>query len=345
VLTLAVQTRGLPPGPRAASSLADASSEAALVAMTELSSGLSGLDDWLDGGAAIPATERPAAEARPRRAPLPVVRYLVQPGDSLASIAQAFDLDVPTLLTANEIDDPDLLPVGMDIRLPAQKGVVYRVEPGDTLQRIARLFDLPAREIARANGLADAEYIVIGEELMLPGARPLPPPPPSALPTSLDPEPAVAESAPGASGAAAVSARLDVSAGARAGAALLRLSWPAGGPITTYFGDVGWTSPRGHSGLDIAAPYGSPVGAAAAGRVVLATRYGGPYGTEVIIDHGGGLRTIYGHLSRLDVETGDRVERGEVVGLVGSTGFSTGPHLHFEVRVNGELRNPLGFLP
>jgi murein DD-endopeptidase MepM/ murein hydrolase activator NlpD len=125
----------------------------------------------------------------------------------------------------------------------------------------------------------------------------------------------------------------------------LGLLWPASGRITTHFGTVGWTSPRGHAGLDIAAPWGAPVLSAGSGRVLVATQAGGPYGYQIIVDHGDGLRTVYGHLSALQVETGQEVVRGEQIGRIGSTGFSTGPHLHFEVRHNGELRNPLSFLP
>jgi murein DD-endopeptidase MepM/ murein hydrolase activator NlpD len=120
--------------------------------------------------------------------------------------------------------------------------------------------------------------------------------------------------------------------------------WPARGPISTYFGFVGPLSPRGQAGIDIAAPMGAPVLAAQSGVVDLATRDGG-YGIYVVIDHGGGVRTLYAHLSQLLVSPGQSVGRGEQIGLVGSTGFSTGPHLHFEVRQNGALRDPLALLP
>ena len=122
------------------------------------------------------------------------------------------------------------------------------------------------------------------------------------------------------------------------------LAWPADGPITTYFGEVGWTSPRGHAGLDIAAPWGAPVVAAAAGQVILAAPTSGGYGIEVILDHGHDLRTIYAHLSELEVEAGEYVAAGRLIGRVGSTGYSTGPHLHFEVRQGEELRDPLDHL-
>jgi murein DD-endopeptidase MepM/ murein hydrolase activator NlpD len=124
-----------------------------------------------------------------------------------------------------------------------------------------------------------------------------------------------------------------------------RFTWPATGPITSYFGEVDWTSPRGHSGLDIGAPMGAPVRAMAKGQVVMATRSGDGYGIKVVIDHGRGLHTLYAHLSQLNVEEGERVRRGEVIGLVGSTGFSTGPHLHFEVLQDDVLRDPLAYLP
>lgn len=97
---------------------------------------------------------------------------------------------------------------------------------------------------------------------------------------------------------------------------------------------------RLHAGLDLAAPYGSAVVARAPGRVVAAGWIGG-YGNCVVIDHGGGVQTRYGHLSRIAVGLGQAVEPGALLGAVGSTGLSTGPHLHYEVRVNGAAINPL----
>ncbi len=100
---------------------------------------------------------------------------------------------------------------------------------------------------------------------------------------------------------------------------------------------------RLHAGTDFRGATGTPVLAAAGGTVVYAGPRGG-YGNAVIIDHGGALATLYAHQSRLSVATGDRVETGQAVGAVGSTGFSTGPHLHFEVRVNGTPVDPLNYL-
>jgi murein DD-endopeptidase MepM/ murein hydrolase activator NlpD len=120
--------------------------------------------------------------------------------------------------------------------------------------------------------------------------------------------------------------------------------WPTRGLITTYYGEVGRLSPRGHSGVDIAAPEGTPVLAADDGEVLKAYWNQDGYGGLVIVGHPSGYETWYGHLDRFDVEMGDQVKRGEQIALMGSTGFSTGPHLHFEVRQDGQVVDPLAFL-
>jgi murein DD-endopeptidase MepM/ murein hydrolase activator NlpD len=116
--------------------------------------------------------------------------------------------------------------------------------------------------------------------------------------------------------------------------------WPVNAPITSPFG---WRWGRLHEGVDLGAAYGSPIAAAAAGVVIYAGWESG-YGNLVVIDHGGGLATAYGHQSRIAVSFGQSVSQGETIGYVGSTGHSTGPHLHFEVRVNGQAVDPLGYL-
>ncbi|MDQ7850131.1 MAG: peptidoglycan DD-metalloendopeptidase family protein [Armatimonadota bacterium] len=122
-----------------------------------------------------------------------------------------------------------------------------------------------------------------------------------------------------------------------------RFAWPARGTFTSGFGvrvHPIFRIRRMHSGVDIAAPHGAPVAAAWDGTVLYAGWFGG-YGKIVIIDHGEGISTLYAHLSAILAPPGARVRQGEVVGRVGSTGFSTGPHVHFEIRVNGTPVNPV----
>ena len=118
------------------------------------------------------------------------------------------------------------------------------------------------------------------------------------------------------------------------------LIWPVNGPVTSPFG-YRWG--RLHAGIDIGVPYGTPIHAAAAGTVVLAAWTGG-YGNYTCIDHGGGLATCYAHQSSYAVSAGAQVSQGQVIGYVGSTGHSFGAHLHFEVRINGNPVDPLGYL-
>jgi murein DD-endopeptidase MepM/ murein hydrolase activator NlpD len=119
------------------------------------------------------------------------------------------------------------------------------------------------------------------------------------------------------------------------------LIWPADGPITSGFG-MRWGAM--HSGIDIGAGYGAQIVAAEGGTVIMAD-YNGGYGNCVVVDHGGGFSTLYGHMSNIEVSDGQSVKQGELLGEVGSTGNSTGPHLHFETRVDGEAQNPMRYLP
>ncbi|HVC75004.1 MAG TPA: peptidoglycan DD-metalloendopeptidase family protein [Candidatus Micrarchaeaceae archaeon] len=133
----------------------------------------------------------------------------------------------------------------------------------------------------------------------------------------------------------------------------LRLSWPiAGAWITQPFGpsELLLEPPLGpyphfHTGIDIAAPYGTPVTAAADGVVVAVAHTNVGYGNYVIIAHGGGIMTLYGHLAETAVNVGDRVTRGQRIGLEGMSGLATGPHVHFELRVNDEVTDPMPYLP
>lgn len=190
----------------------------------------------------------------------------------------------------------------------------YVVESGDTVLDIALRFGAEATEIANLNGLTDPDVIRVGQKLRVPAAQ------------SVD----------------------DTRAQPTSRGRSTAMVWPLRGIITTVFGERGpyWVGGR-HPGLDIAARIGSPIRAAGAGLVIESARsgYNSGYGNYVKIDHGGGTHTLYGHLSSVAVDPGDEVIAGDVVGAVGMTGLTTGPHLHFEVRVNGVRVDPEAYLP
>ena len=119
---------------------------------------------------------------------------------------------------------------------------------------------------------------------------------------------------------------------------------PSSQTITTHFGDLDEVHSHPHKGLDIAASYGAPIVAADSGTVVFAAEDNSGFGIHVIIDHGNGIMTIYGHMSSLTCSSGQTVAKGQQIGCVGSTGFSTGNHCHFQVEVNGTAVDPLGYL-
>jgi len=126
----------------------------------------------------------------------------------------------------------------------------------------------------------------------------------------------------------------------------LPLRWPLEGPVKSGYGHrrSPWDgSPEWHRGIDIGSPPGTPIKSPAPGKVVVASAYGG-LGKHVALDHGNGVRSLYGHMKEIDVKVGERVEKGQVIGLVGSTGRSTGPHLHYELLVAGSPVDPRGFL-
>lgn len=252
-----------------------------------------------------------------------VITHTVQKGDTLISIAVQHGVSIETLYWFNGLKSADLLSVDQKLQIPPVDGLVYEVEAGDTLDSIAEDFEVrKGNLIAYApNNLREPYTLVEGQELFVPGASkaiPRPPATPSGRPFRL--------TAPGYA---------TLPGGER-------FSWPTSGRLTDRFG---WTGTRWHNGLDIAAPWGTPIYAAAAGTVSTAGWKSG-YGYMVIIGHGDGWETRYGHMAQQpEVAAGQWVERGQLIGYMGCTGNCTGPHVHFEIRSYGDNCNPLDYLP
>jgi len=248
-----------------------------------------------------------------------IQEYTVSEGDTISKIAARFGVSVNTVLWANNLSFSSYVKPGQKLLVPTMTGVIYKVAKGDTLSKIAQKFNIPADKISSANGLAGGN-LAIGNNLIIPGG---------VIITTAKPRTA-AVAAP----ARTVSNNNTVPVSGTG-----RMTWPNGCQrITQYF--KGWL----HTGVDIACPWGTPLHAADSGRVSR-VQYGKTgYGYNVIIDHGRGIQTLYGHMSSINVGVGDYVEKGDVIGDEGSTGRSTGPHLHFEVRINGGTVNPLTYI-
>jgi murein DD-endopeptidase MepM/ murein hydrolase activator NlpD len=253
-----------------------------------------------------PIQEAPGAEqARPE----PFI-YGVQPGDTVSGIAESFGISMETVMWTNDLWDPDSLQIGDELVILPVSGVLHRVGAGDSVNYLAVMYGVDVEEIVEFNGLADPDSLQVGDRLVVPNGTIQP-------------------------GRGSGSSR----GGRPAPVATGTFRWPAGGYISQYFGE------NGHSGLDIAAEWGAPIYAADTGVVVTALKLGTGYGWYLVIDHENGYRTLYSHMSEFHVDYGERVVKGEVIGLIGSTGLSTGPHLHFEVFQNGYRVDPLSFLP
>ena len=234
-------------------------------------------------------------------------RHVIAEGDTLGGIAIEYGLSLDAIVSFNTIRDARSLPVGATLLLPPVSGVRYEVRRGDTLTGIASRFGVGLNALLDVNELS-TQTIVPGQSLLIPGAR---------LPENTINR---------------VLGRLFV-APARA-----RISSRYGYRNDPYTG-----LRRFHNGIDLAGAAGSPIHAAMRGTVAL-VGYNGIYGHYVILRHAEGYQSLYAHLQSVSVSRGDTVRQGQRIGAMGSTGYSTGTHLHFSVFQNGEHVDPLPLL-
>jgi murein DD-endopeptidase MepM/ murein hydrolase activator NlpD len=253
-----------------------------------------------------------------------IINYTVQPGDTIGAIAEKYSISVATILWSNNLSSYSLIRPGDNLKILPISGLIHKVKSGDTLSKLAKIYDTDIDKIIEANVLKeDGSDIIVGEELVIAGGT-KPRPVYSYTPTTRKYNQLSSVAAP------------PPSPSAPAGSGYL---WPTNvRRITQYYG---WR----HTGLDIGGPTGSPLYASKAGTITRSQcGWNGGYGCYVIIDHGGGIQTLYGHASRLYVSTGERVVQGQTIAAMGNTGRSTGPHIHFEVRINGRRMNPLTYI-
>ncbi len=277
---------------------------------------------------AAPLTQVPD---RPREA---IITYTVLAGDTLFGIALQFNLAPETILWANSElkDNPDMMDVGMTLNVPPVDGVVHVVQAEDTLESIAAQYKTTVEALVDAewNSLRQGQQPIVGQHLIVPGGKR------EFVVWQLPVKPA------SSSGTASWS---QGHAGFCSGVAVVPLGsgtfiWPednhrvGGNPYAAW-----------HRAIDLTGNTGAPVYASDTGTVVYAGWNSWGYGNLIVLDHGNGWQTWYAHLSQIYVGCGQQLFQGAVIGAIGSTGRSTGPHLHFETRYNGDLPNPLNVLP
>jgi murein DD-endopeptidase MepM/ murein hydrolase activator NlpD len=250
-------------------------------------------------------TLEPESFSKPRM--LLYSSYSIQKDDYIGKLAEDFGLNEDTLISLNSIRNTRLIQIGQVLRIPNQDGIMYTVKTGDTLDGIAQKYNSDVSAIRLANELF-GNAVLAGTTLFIPGAR------------------------------------LDWVERQEINGDLF--IWPVSGRITSPYGYRNWPFGGGrqfHSGIDIGAGMGTPIRAAMSGRV-SGVGWDNVLGNYVVISHHSGYRTMYGHMSVIRVKSGSYVGTGERIGDVGSTGMSTGPHVHFTVYKNGVTVNPRSLL-
>lgn len=265
-----------------------------------------------DGAALLAPTIMPGVSfVGPRE----IIKYVVQSGDTLADLARRYHITVETILIENKITARTVLRPGTSLTILPLSGISHKIKKGDTLKKLAATYRADPLRIAEFNQLSE-DSLPVGEVIVIPEGRL---PNISSVPSGRPAQTAVSRP-PSA---------VNLARG---------MLWPTGGRrISQYFN---WR----HSGLDIAIPIGTPIYASDDGVVEKSGWNTGGYGYMVLINHGNGIKTLYAHNSKLFAKVGERVNKGEVIALAGSTGRSTGSHLHYEVRVGGVRVNPLYYV-
>lgn len=252
-----------------------------------------------------------------------IIEYTIEEGDTLSLIAERFGISVSTLYWANNLSNQSYIQPGKTLRIPPGSGIIHKVVSGDTLDSIIKKYNGNKELTIKYNDIASDEMIAVGKEILVADGTPPPPPPPVVKTPSTT----------------------------------ISQSWgsffqPTTGSNVTG-GNLNWPSachsisqnPRwGHIAIDINCSSGTGIYAAESGVATVIPNRGNGYGNYIIINHGNGMQTLYGHLSGFAVSNGQYVSRGQQIGYEGSTGWSSGPHLHFEVKINGANQNPWNYL-
>lgn len=237
----------------------------------------------------------------------PTRMYQVEPGDNLWSIAKHNEVSLQALMTVNRLNQNSILNVGDMLRIPTGNTLIHVVKSGETMWSIADHYNVAVDTLENANADMNPECLNIGDKIRIPSAG-------TSQQASYQP-----------------------SRGLFGGGLL---AWPISGTITSAFG---WRRSGFHHGLDIASRIGTPIKAAADGKVVF-VGWKNVYGRTVIVEHHDGKRTLYAHTQKIMVNNNQRVIKGQTIATVGMSGRTTGPHLHFEVKMGDKVYDPWRYL-
>lgn len=267
----------------------------------------------------LSTSPKPTPQANPEEATRrEIITYTVRSGDMVSGIAAYFGLSSNTLIWSNPSIEiaPDVLKLGQELVILPVEGAYHAVVSGDTLESIATYYKVTVEDIVNCefNQVPDDGKLTVGLKLVIPGGTK--PYIPRIVHHFTGPIPEDASRGTGV------------------------FDWPASGRIT-----CGFNCYPGHHAVDIGSGSGTPIYASDSGYVAKVGWSDVGYGKMILIDHGNGFQTLYGHLHVILAEEGVSVAKGTLIGRMGETGNATGPHLHFEIRENGKRRNPIIYLP
>ncbi len=261
-------------------------------------------------GALIPGNFLPCGSARSVPTDSKMKMYQVNKGDTLWDISRKFKVDLEILRIINKLDGSCALSIGQILEIPYHRSRVHTIKAGDTLWGIAERYEVSLSQLSQANPDINPQRLKIGNRIAVPDST------------------------------ASVSALAVQPSRSYAGFSMGMMAWPVSGSITSPYG---WRKSGFHHGIDIAGDIGDAIEAAAAGKVTFAGNRS-IYGKTVVIEHPDGRQSIYAHCQKILVDKNDYVVKGQSIATIGMTGRTTGPHLHFEVKINGETDNPMKYL-
>jgi murein DD-endopeptidase MepM/ murein hydrolase activator NlpD len=248
------------------------------------------------------------------------VEYIVKSGDLAGTIAESFGVSVSTILWENNLSAYSIIRPGDKLSILPISGLNHSIQRNENLGLIAKKYGVEEDKIIEYNKNINIQALQIGQKLLIPGGK----------------KSTYAPYQPKTYTGFTAIKNIVKSADAQAVVGN-RMNWPTSATkITQYYS---WR----HHGLDIAGPSGTPLYAADSGTVEI-SGWGTGYGNQIVINHGGGKKTRYAHCSKFYVQVGDKVSKGQTIAAMGSTGWSTGPHVHFEVIINGTKYNPLSYI-